>query len=53
VEISDKQVEKYTALYFKKYGSVIDKTRARDELISLVCLLEAVYKHINKDNKDE
>ena len=38
-------------LYLKKYRKSIDKARARDELTSLVCLLEAVYKYVNKDNK--
>jgi hypothetical protein len=52
MQISDKKVEEYQILYFKKYGKDIDKAHARDELTSLVCLLEAVYKHINKNNKD-
>ena len=52
VQISDERVREYIDLYLKKYGKDIDKARARDELTSLVCLLEAVYKHINKDNKN-
>ena len=48
MQISDERVEEYMLLYFKKYGKAIDKARARDELTSLVCLLEAVYKNINK-----
>jgi len=51
VEISDQKVEQYIALYLKKYGKNIDKVRARDELTSLVCLLEAVYQHVNKITK--
>lgn len=36
------------ALYLKKYGKNIDKTKARVELIALVCLSEAIFKNINK-----
>lgn len=50
MEISEAKVEEYRILYLKKYGKDIDKARARDELTSLVCLLEAVYKHINNEN---
>ena len=53
MQISDAKVEEYMNLYFQKYGVSIDKARARDELTSLACLLEAVYKHINKNNKNE
>ena len=52
MQISDLKVEQYQALYLKKYGAVIDKARARDELTSLVCLLDAVYKHINLKNNE-
>lgn len=47
MQISDEKVEQYITLCFKKYGVVIDKARARDELTPLICLLEAVYKHNN------
>lgn len=50
MQISDEKVGQYMELYLKKYGKPIDKVRARDELTSLVCLLEAVYKHINQKN---
>jgi len=50
MEIKDKQVEKYMTLYSEKYGKSIDRVHARDELTSLVCLLDAVYKQINKLN---
>ena len=50
MQISDQKVEQYMELYFKKYGEPIDEARARAELTSLVCLLEAVYKHINLKN---
>lgn len=50
MQISDTKVEEYQTLYFKKYGESIDRARARNELTSLVCLLEAVYKNINKIN---
>lgn len=50
MEVNEKKVEEYQALYLKKYGKSIDKARARDELTTFVCLLEAIYKHINKEN---
>jgi len=50
MQISDQKVEQYINLYFKKYGKNIDKAQARAELTSLVCLLDAVYKHINNLN---
>lgn len=50
MQINEIKVEEYQVLYFKKYGKSIDKARARDELTSLVCLLDAVYKNINKYN---
>lgn len=53
MQISDEKVEQYIALYLKKYGQSIDKVRAKDELTSLVCLLEAVYQHINLTNHEK
>lgn len=50
MQISDQQVEKYMAIYVEQYGQKIDKARARAELTSLVCMLEAVYKFNNKIN---
>jgi hypothetical protein len=50
MEINDEQVKKYMILYLQKYGKDINKARARDELTSLVCLLDAVYKQLNKNN---
>ncbi len=52
MQIEDTKVGEYQILYQKKYGKSIDKARARDELTSLVCLLEAVYQHINSINYD-
>lgn len=52
MQISEEKVEKYIELYFKKYGVRIDKAQARSELTSLVCLLEAVYQHTNKQGDD-
>lgn len=48
MQISEAQIEKYMSIYLETYGKEIDRTRARDELIALVCLLEAVYKFNNK-----
>ena len=53
MEISDTKVEQYMILYFKKYRKNIDKAQARNELTSLVCLLDAVYKHINSKNYEQ
>ena len=53
MQVEDTKVEEYQALYLKKYGQSIDKARARDELTSLVCLLEAVYQHINLTNHEK
>jgi len=50
MQISDEQVGKYIAIYLEEYGYEIDKAQALVELTSLVCYLEAVYKHINKIN---
>jgi len=50
MQITEEKVAQYIALYFKKYGKVIDEVRARDELTSLVCLLEAIYKFNNIKN---
>jgi hypothetical protein len=50
MQITDEQVEKYIALYFLEYGKVIDKAKAREELTALVCMLNAVYQHQNKEN---
>lgn len=53
MDISDTKVKEYQTLYLKKYKKDINKTRARDELTSLVCLLDAVYKNINKNNYEK
>ena len=50
MQISEEKIIKYMELYFKKYNKHIDKAQALTELTSLVCLLEAVYKHINNKN---
>jgi len=50
VELSEEKIEKYIAIHLEEYGETIDKDRARVELSSLVCLLEAVYKHNNRKN---
>lgn len=49
MQISDEKVEKYQAIYLEKYGKPIDKSLARDELTSLVCLMEAVRRHCEKN----
>lgn len=49
---NEEQVEKYMALYFEEYGRPIDKVNAQKELTALVCMLNAVYQHINKNNHE-
>ncbi len=53
MQISEERVIQYMDLYFKKYGKPIDKDRARAELTSLMCLMDAVYKHTNKTNYEK
>jgi len=50
MQISEEKVGQYMALYFKKYGKRIDKAQALKELVALICLMEAIYKHNNKNN---
>jgi hypothetical protein len=48
MQIPEKKVQEYMDLYLKKYGTPIDRAHALKELLSLVCLLDAVHKHINR-----
>lgn len=51
MQISEEQVEKYIAVYFEVYGKTIEKAQARIELTALVCMLNAVYRHINTNKE--
>jgi hypothetical protein len=53
MQITEDRVSQYMELYLKEYGIPIDKVQARNELTSLVCLMEAVYKFNNKLNTME
>ena len=51
MQISEEKVDKYIAIYLQEYGEKIERARARDELTSLICLMESVYQFINQDNE--
>ena len=53
MQISEARVEEFIKLYTKKYGKTIYNAQARVELTAIVCLLEAIYKHNNKNNYDK
>ncbi len=48
IHITDAQVEQYREIYFREYGKAIECAKARDELMSLVCLLAAVQRHMEQ-----
>ena len=50
MQISEKSIKKYQDIFFAEYGFEIDKAQASQELLSLVCLIGAVYRHKNKNN---
>lgn len=50
MQISEEKIKKYQEIFFQEYGFEIDKAQASQELLSLVCLLNAVHRHINKSN---
>ncbi len=47
MQISEEHLKKYQTIFFEVYGYEIDKTQALTELTSLVCLINAVHKHLN------
>lgn len=51
MKISEEKVRQYMSIYEEVYKKTIDEAQARIELISLLGLLNAVYWHINNDNK--
>jgi hypothetical protein len=53
MQISEDQVEKYITIYVEQYGKTIDKARARNELTALVCMLNAVNRHIINNDKNK
>jgi hypothetical protein len=50
MQISELHIKEFQDLFFKKHGFEIDKSLALKELISLVSLMDAVYRHQNKHN---
>ena len=53
MEITDKDIAKYQAIYKKKFGKDIDIQAAREQLTSLVGMMSVVYKPITKEQVEE
>ena len=51
MQISEESVDKYQAIFFEEYGKKIEKAQARIELIALISILNALYRHQNKSNE--
>ncbi len=51
MQISEKYLEKYISIYLEEYNELIDKSKARDEITALVCLINAVQQQNNKINQ--
>lgn len=50
MKIAQKDLDKYKEIYKEEYGDEISNEKAYEELNSLLCLMDAVYRHQNKDN---
>lgn len=48
MQISEEKLEKYQKIFLEEYGFEISSAEALTELSSLVCLISAVHRHINK-----
>jgi len=53
IHITDEQVEKYQSIYLREHGIAIDRATAHTELMSLVCLLAAVHRHMGQHDWPE
>lgn len=53
MNITDKDVAEYIALYKARFGKDIDYTEARSQLSKLVRQMEIVYQPITKEQFDE
>jgi len=50
MHISEEKINRYIAIYLEEYGRQIDRAQALSQLTALICMLEAVDRHINKIN---
>lgn len=50
MQIANKDIERYKEIYKEEYGTEINDEKAYTELNALLCLMDAVYRHQNKDN---
>lgn len=48
MQIAIEKIEEYQRIYKEKNGKEISPAKAREELHALVCLIDAVHRHINK-----
>ncbi len=53
MDITNKDVAKYQAIYKKKFGKEIDTQEARKQLTSLVGMMSVIYKPITKEQVEE
>lgn len=44
--LTDKQIKEFQKIYFQTYGKKIDEKEALDKGISLICLLQTIYKNL-------
>ena len=51
--ISKEALEKFKAIWKEEFGEEISNEKALDSATSLLTLMNAVYKHINKDEYDK
>ncbi len=53
MNITDKDITEFQALYKARFGKDIDRTEARDKLSKLVRQMEIVYQPITKEQSDK
>lgn len=53
MQISEEKLERYQKIFLEEYGFEISKAQALTELTALICLLNAVHRHLNKDNANK
>ncbi|MCF7843647.1 hypothetical protein K9M47_01980 [Candidatus Gracilibacteria bacterium] len=50
MKIPSESIEQYKEVFKKEYGFEISNEQAYHELHALLTLMDAVYRHINKEN---
>ncbi len=50
MKIQPESIEQYKEVFKKEYGFEISNEQAYHELHALLTLMDAVYRHINKEN---